>query len=259
MKKTWIVALAMLGAVFSSTSAIADDKMPDPVRIGIEGAYPPFNFIDSSGKVQGFDVDIMNAICAEQKLRCEFVVQDWDGILPGLQAGKYDVVIGVGITEERKKIVDFTGKYWATVCRFVGAKGKDWVYTPEGLKNAVIAVQGGTYPENYVKAELPQSQLKTYQTLDQAFLDMEAGRVDLVFGSNIADLPFLNSEAGKGYEFKGPEYDDPKYFASGVGMAVRKGENKLRDTISEGILKIRDSGQYKQINDKYFPFDVYGQ
>lgn len=259
MKTSWIISLAVVTSMLGVSHAAVADTIPETVRIGIEGAYPPFNSVDNSGKVQGFDVDMMNAICAVQNLKCEFVVQDWDGIIPGLQAGKYDVVIGVGITAERKKLVDFTGKYWATVCRFVGLKDKNWDYTPEGLKSAVIAVQGGTYPENYVKAELPESKMTTYQTLEQAYLDMEAGRVDLVFGSSIAHLNFLDSEKGKAYEFKGPDYSDPKYFADGVGMAIRKDENKLRDTISEGILKIRESGEYKTINDKYFPFDVYGQ
>lgn len=258
MKKS--VISAVLGAALAGLApAVAKDAVPDPVRIGIEGAYPPFNFIDSSGKLQGFDVDIMNAICTEQKLRCEFVMQDWDGVIPGLQAGKFDVIIGMGITDERKKTVDFTDKYWATASKFVGAKGKEWTYTPEGLKGAVIAVQGGAYQEAYVSGELPDSKLKIYQTLDQAYLDMAAGRVDLVFAAAVTQLNFLGSAEGKNYEFKGPDYDDPKYFGNGVGMAVRKGENALRDTISEGIQKTRADGGYKKVNDKYFPFDVYGK
>jgi lysine-arginine-ornithine-binding protein len=254
-----MIFLVLGMALAGLAPASADDRVPDPVRIGIEGAYPPFNFIDSSGKLQGFDVDIMNAICAEQKLRCEFVMQDWDGVIPGLQAGKFDVIIGMGITDERKKVVDFTDKYWATASRFVGPKDKEWTYTAEGLKGAVIAVQGGAYQEAYVSGELPQSTLKIYQTLDQAYLDMEAGRVDLVFAAAITQLNFLGSAEGKDYAFKGPDYDDPKYFGSGVGMAVRKGETALRETISEGIRKTREDGEYKKVNDKYFPFDVYGQ
>lgn len=257
--KRLLIALALIELVAGAWSASAQDKMPNPVRIGIEGAYPPFNFIDSSGELKGFDVDIMNAICAEQKLQCEFVMQDWDGIIPGLQAGKYDVIIGMGITDERKKVVDFTDKYWATASRFVGAKDKEWTYTPEGLKGAVIAVQGGAYQETYVSGELQQSELKIYQTLDQAYLDMAAGRVDLVFAAAITQLNFLGSAEGKDYEFKGPDYNDPKYFGNGVGMAVRKGEDALRTAISEGIRKTRDDGEYKKVNDKYFPFDVYGQ
>ena len=257
--KSSTIFLVLGMALTGLAPASADDRVPDPVRIGIEGAYPPFNFIDSSGKLQGFDVDIMNAICAEQKLRYEFVMQDWDGVIPGLQAGKFDVIIGMGITDERKKVVDFTDKYWATASRFVGPKNKEWTYTAEGLKGAVIAVQGGAYQEAYVSGELPQSTLKFYQTLDQAYLDMEAGRVDLVFAAAITQLNFLGTAEGKDYAFKGPDYDDPKYFGSGVGMAVRKGETALRETISEGIRKTREDGEYKKVNDKYFPFDVYGQ
>lgn len=257
--RTWIISLALAGSVLSVAPTTAQEKLPDPVRIGIEGAYPPFNFMDSSGKVQGFDVDIMNAICAVQNLNCEFVVQDWDGIIPGLQTGKYDVIIGLGMTEERRKAVDFTDKYWATANRFVGAKDKSWEYTPEGLAGVVIGVQGGAWQEAYVVAELPKSTMKTYPTLEQAHLDMKAERVDLVFASTIAQLSFLNSAEGKDYEYKGPEYDDSRYFGEGVGMGIRQGENLLRDTISEGITKIRASGEYTKINDKYFPFDIYGK
>jgi lysine-arginine-ornithine-binding protein len=254
-----LISLAFIGCLLSLTPAAADENMPNPVRIGVEGAYPPFNFIDNSGTIKGFDIDIMNAICAEEKLHCEFVTQDWDGIIPALHAGKYDVIIGIGITEERKKVVDFTSKYWATPSRFIGSKDKSWTYTPEGLKDATIAVQSGAYQEAYVSAELPKSTMKVYRTLDQAYMDVEAGRVDLVFAAAIAHLNFLNSSEGKGYEFKGPDYDDSKYFGDGVGMAVRKGENVLRDTISRGIRKIRENGKYKKINDTYFPFDVYGK
>lgn len=259
MARSWIFSLALMVPLLGLTPAAAQESLPDPVRIGIEGAYPPFNFVDTNGEVQGFDVDIMNAICAAEKIRCEFVIQDWDGIIPGLQVGKYDVIIGLGITEERKKAVDFTAKYWATGNRFVGRKDKEWDYTPEGLDGVVIGVQGGAWQEAYVKAELPQSVMRSYQTLEQAYLDMEAGRVDLVFSDTVLLFDFLNSDRGKDYEFKGPEYDDPKYFGTGVGMGIRKGENLLRDTISSGIRKVRESGEYKKINEKYFPFDIYGE
>lgn len=256
---TWMM-LAATAMTVSLPMALADTaKVPDQVRIGIEGAYPPFNYRDAAGNVVGFDVDVMNAICARKKLNCTFVLQDWDGIIPGLLVGKYDVIIGIGITEERKKKVDFTDKYWATASRFVGRADKSWDYTAEGLKGAVIGFQSGAYQETYAKDKFTQSELKGYQTLEQAYLDLAAGRIDLVFAAAIAELNFLNSPDGKGYEHKGPDFDDPDYFGVGVGMAIRQGETGVRDVINEGIREIRADGEYKKINDKYFPFDVYGK
>ena len=250
-----VVAAALVFGMI--TPATAQD-VPDPVRIGIEGAYPPFNFVDSAGNLGGFDYDIMSAICEAQDLSCEFVVQAWDGIMPGLLSGKYDLIIGMGITEERKKTVDFTGKYWTTASRFVGAKDAEYEYTPDGLDGVSIGIQRGAFQENYVNEVLVNSIPKVYGTLDEAYLDLQAGRVDLVFASGITHLTFLDSDEGASYAFKGPDYSDPAYFGDGVGMAVRQGEEALRDTISEGILEIRSNGQYAEINETYFPFDIYG-
>ena len=129
MKKlfTAIIATAALGLLSSGVSA-------QTVRIGTEGAYPPFNSIDSSGNLIGFDIDIANALCEAAKISCEFVVQDWDGMIPGLLAKKYDAIIAsMSITEERKKKVDFTGKYYNTPAKFVAPVGKNYDVTPEGL------------------------------------------------------------------------------------------------------------------------------
>ena len=119
MKKLFsaIIATAALGLLAGGVSA-------QTVRIGTEGAYPPFNSIDSSGNLVGFDIDIANALCEAAKIQCEFVVQDWDGMIPGLLAKKYDAIIAsMSITEERKKKVDFTGKYYNSAAKFIAPVG----------------------------------------------------------------------------------------------------------------------------------------
>ncbi len=163
MKKlfTAVIAAAVFGLVAGGASA-HDTKN---VRIGTEGAYPPFNSIDSSGKLIGFDIDIANALCEAAHFKCEFVVQDWDGMIPGLLAKKYDAIIAsMSITEERKKKVDFTGKYYNTPAKFIAPKGKNLTVTPDGLKGMSVAVQRATTHENFLRDNFPGLDIRVYAT-----------------------------------------------------------------------------------------------
>ena len=142
--------LAMFAALaLAAGTAAADMKK---VTLGTEGAYPPFNWIDENGELQGFDIDIGNALCAAAKLDCTWAVQDWDGIIPGLLAKKYDAIIAsMSITEERKKKVDFTGKYYTTPAKFVRMKGSDIEISDEGLEGKAVGVQRATIHENFLR------------------------------------------------------------------------------------------------------------
>ncbi|SLN39409.1 ABC transporter substrate-binding protein [Oceanibacterium hippocampi] len=258
-----VAAVAAIGVL--ATSALAADMQK--VRIGTEGAYPPFNYIDSDGKLVGFDIDIAKALCVAAKFDCEFVVQDWDGIIPGLIAKKYDAIIAsMSITEERKEKVDFTGKYYSTPAKFVGAKSMK-VDIPEGtdagnkaLAGKAIGVQRATIHENFLRDNFPDADIKVYATQDEANLDLANGRLDLVMADSMAlKEGLLNTEDGKDFEFKGPDYNEPKWHGLGAGIAIRKGEDALRESLDKAIATIRADGTYQKINDKYFDFDVYGK
>ena len=251
-----IAAAVALAFVAGSASA---DMMK--VRIGTEGAYPPFNYIDTDGKLQGFDVDIANALCSAAKYDCEFVVQDWDGIIPGLIAKKYDAIIAsMSITEERKQKVDFTDKYYNTPAKFIAKEGMNFDISPEGLKGKSVGVQRATIHENFLRDNFPGMDIRVYATQDEANADLVSGRVDLVMADSVALLEgFLKTDQGKGFEFVGPDYNDPKWHGDGAGIAVRKGEDDLRMGLNKAIAQIRKDGTYKKINDKYFDFDVYGK
>ena len=257
MKKlfTAVLALAALGLVAGSASA-----QMKKVRIGTEGAYPPFNSIDSDGKLVGFDIDIANALCKAANFDCEFVVQDWDGMIPGLLAKKYDAIIAsMSITEERKKKVDFTAKYYNTPAKFVAPKGKNLTVTPEGLKGMSVAVQRATTHENFLRDNFPGLDIRVYATQDEANADLVAGRVDLGHADSVALMEgFINTDAGKGFEFIGPDYNVPEWHGTGAGIAVRKGSDELRMAFDKAIDEIRADGTYKKINAMYFDFDVFG-
>lgn len=232
------------------------------VRMGTEGAYPPFNYIDKDGKLQGFDVEIGNALCQAMKVECEWVKQDWDGIIPGLLAKKYDTIIAsMSITEERRKKVDFTAKYYQTPAKFVRMKGSGIEISRDGLKGKAVGVQRATVHENFLRDNYGDIiDIKAYATQDEANLDFTAGRVDLLLADSVAlDDGFLSTPAGKGAEFVGPNFTEPKWFGDGSGIAVRKGEAELLAMLNKAIEQIRADGTYKRINDRYFDFDVYGE
>ncbi len=259
MRKVLLISL-MIGALLAAAPAMGGDI--ESVRIGTEGAYPPFNMIDANGELQGFDVDIAKALCEAADVECTFVVQDWDGMIPGLMAKKYDAIIAsMAITEERQKKVAFTEKYYMTPAKFVAKKGSGYEITPEGLKGKTVGVQRATTHENFVRDNFGDTvTIKSYATQDEANMDLVSGRVDLVIADSVVLLEgFLNTDAGKDYEFIGPGFTDEEWYGEGIGIAVRKEDTDLVALFNDAIQKIRKSGVYKKINDKYFDFDVYGK
>ncbi|WDZ81937.1 transporter substrate-binding domain-containing protein (plasmid) [Ensifer adhaerens] len=236
--------------------ALAEDLT---IRWGTEAGYKPFMYKTEDGELAGFDYDMGNAICEELKAKCSWVEQDWDGLIPALQAGKYDAILAsMSITEERKRVVDFTAKYYKIPYRFVGHT--DGELTPDQLAGKTVGVQSGTVTQVYLERVMPDVIVKTYPTQDQVWLDLAAGRIDAGFANVIvAEDSFLSKEEGKDFDFFGPDYTVSKYFGDGTGIALRKTDTELRDAISDAIAKLRQDGTYAKINARYFPFDVYGK
>jgi arginine/ornithine transport system substrate-binding protein len=250
-------AAASLVALFIASNADAQGKK---LRIGVEGAYPPFSEIDTTGKLKGFDIDITNALCAQMKRECELVQLAFDGMIPALQSRKIDAVIAsMSITDERRKAVEFSNKYYKTPARFVLKAGSKLDLTPAGLKGKRIGVQRSTTHDRYIADLYKDAQIVRYTKQDEVFLDLASGRLDAAFLDSIAaDIGFLKKPAGKGFAFAGPEIEDRKYFGDGAGVALRKSDTALRDEFNAAIVALRSNGTYKTIQDKYFDFDVYG-
>jgi arginine/ornithine transport system substrate-binding protein len=257
MNRIIALVLAIAAASLFASSVEAQNKK---LRIGVEGAYPPFSEIDPSGKLKGFDIDITNALCVQMKRDCELVQLAFDGMIPALQSRKIDAVIAsMSITDERRKAVEFSNKYYRTPARFVVKAGSKIELTPAGLKGKRIGVQRSTTHDRYIADVYKDAQIVRYTKQDEVFLDLASGRLDAAFLDSIAaDIGFLKKPAGKGFAFAGPEIEDRKYFGDGAGVALRKADTALRDEFNAAIAALRSNGTYKTIQDRYFDFDVYG-
>jgi polar amino acid transport system substrate-binding protein len=253
------IALAVSAAAFALSIGVAsaEDKV---LKIGTEGAYPPFNNLTSDGKLVGFDVDIAQALCDEMKVKCEFVAQDWDGIIPALQAGKFDAIVAsMSITAERAEKVDFTNKYYNTPPAIVAPKDSDIKgVTKEDLAGKTVGVQASTTHFNYATATYTDSTIKPYPTAQEYQLDLANGRLDAANDDIVVLQQWLDSPDGACCKLVGAIKPDVKIHGPGAGIAVRKGETDLVKQFNTAIDAIRANGKYKEINDKYFKFDVFG-
>jgi arginine/ornithine transport system substrate-binding protein len=248
----------LIAVFFLSFNVVA--KEWENIRIGVEGAYPPFSKTEADGTVTGFDIDIANALCAQMKAKCTLVKQDWDGIIPALMARKFDAIIAtMDITEERKKKIAFSEKYQHIPARFVALKGTDYQATKAFMKGKKIGVQRATTMDLYISDNFPSAKIKRYGSADEAYLDLKASRLDYVMADSAAIFGgLLAKDGGDKFEFVGPKLNDPKWFGEGAGIAIRKQNKDLAKQFNAAIKAIRADGTYKTIQDKYFSFDVYG-
>jgi arginine/ornithine transport system substrate-binding protein len=257
MKK--LVLLGALALSMLSMQAFAEGK---PMTIGIEAAYPPFASKAPDGSIVGFDYDIGNALCEEMKVKCTWVEQEFDGLIPALKVRKIDAILSsMSITDDRKKSVDFTNRYYLTPARLVLKEGTTVSDSLDELKGKKIGVQRGSIHDRFAKEVLAPkgATVVPYSSQNEIYLDVEAGRLDgTVADATLLQEGFLDTAAGKGYAFTGPAFTDSKYFGDGIGIAVRKGDKENLDRINAAITAIRANGKYKAIQDKYFNFDIYG-
>jgi polar amino acid transport system substrate-binding protein len=256
LNPTRIFAAASIAAMslFASSAMAEGEKYV----IGTDSTYPPFEFVDASGTIQGFDIDITKALCAEMKAECSFVSTDWDGIIPALNAKKFDMIVSsMSITPERLKLVDFSNKYYNTPPAV--AVPKDSTITDvAGLKGKTIGAQTSTTHANYAEKHLADTELKLYPTADEYKLDISSGRIDAAIDDVVVLSEWLKSEAGACCKILTTLPVDKEINGEGAGIAVRQGD-PLKDKLNAAIAAIRANGKYKEIQDKYFDFNVYGE
>jgi octopine/nopaline transport system substrate-binding protein len=270
-------ALAVIAATLAGGVATAQDRV---VKIATEGAYAPWNFTGAGGKLEGFDIDLANELCTRIKIKCEIVAQDWDGIIPALQAKKYDAIMaGMSITNERKQVIDFAGPYADSPNGYLVAKdspiakmpGTGQTYNlvsqqPEAekaieatkplLKGKTIGVQVSTthpvFAEKYLKGT---AEIREYKTTEAHDLDLLAGRIDAVLADATAIIGTLDKPEFKDYTLVGPAITGDIQ-GDGVGIGLRKEDAELKQKLNEAIRAATQDGTIQKLSMKWFKIDI---
>ncbi len=252
------------------------------MKIATEGAFPPWNAVDSSGKAVGFDIDVGMALCERAKLSCEFVTQDWDGIIPGLSVGKYAAIMaGMSITEKRKQVIAFSQPYAVTSNYFVMSKSLNLPATDAGaridlgtedaasqavlaelktqLKGRTIGVQRSTNAEAFVRQYFGDTvDVRSYDTQDNLNLDLVAGRIDGGLADYSVWKVFLDSKDAASAALFGPRISGG-LFGPGVGIGLRKDDTALAVKFNEAIESARVDGTLSKLSVKWFGTDLSSQ
>ena len=251
MKKVFL-ALSALTLCMAAGTAFA--KEYKELRFGVDPSYAPFESKAADGSLVGFDIDLGNAICAELKVKCEWVESDFDGMIPGLKAKKFDGVISsMTVTPAREKVIDFSDELFSGPTSLVFKKGSGLDATPESLKGKTVGYEQGTIQEAYAKAVLDKAGVKTqaYANQDQVYADLISGRLDASVQDMLqAELGFLKSPQGAGYEISAA-IDDP-LLPSKTAVGINKGNQALQTLLNKGIKALHDDGTYAKIQQKHF-------
>lgn len=255
LRKILTIAVTMLTIVMSfvGTDANAQDKL----KLATEGTYPPWNYRDTSGKLVGWDIEIGYALCERMKAQCEFVAQEWDGIIPGLNAKKFDLIVAsMGITAKRKEQVAFSNRYKDTISTFVAKKGVFKDTSVETLAGKRIGVQRGSIQHDYLTKTYTKSDIVIYDKTTDVELDLLADRVDLMLQNKLTSFSgFFKKPEASAYEFVGADLKGG-LLGEGSGIAMRKEDDQLRERVNKALAEIIADGTYEKISTKYFPFKL---
>lgn len=277
LARTLFASCGLALAALCASPAMAQSKR---LKIATEGAYAPWNFSEPSGKLAGFDVELANDLCRRINAQCEIVAQDWDGIIPGLNVGKYDAIVAaMSVTEKRKEAVAFTRPYAGMPAYFGVLKTNPLAKSlPMGnlfsldasdaevkaaidrvrasLRGKIIGVQGSTtlanFMDKYMKGE---AQVREYKTAEQILIDLEAGRIDASLNSRSYWDPLLEKPEGQNLALVGPGFTGG-VFGAGVAIAVRKSDGELRKVLDSAIGDAVTDGTIKRFSEKWFKIDI---
>ncbi len=277
MKLFKALSLGLLASALAMGGAAAQEKT---VKIATEGAYAPWNFTGAGGKLEGYEIDLANELCGRMKVKCEIVAQDWDGIIPALNAKKYDAIMaGMNITDKRLEVISFSLPYAATPHGFGVMKDSplaklagtgttvSFEKDPEGAKKAIeawkpllkgktIGVQGSTVNSQFLETYLKDTiEIREYKTTEQHDLDLSAGRIDAIFAGHGALKATQEKPEFKDYVMVGPSITGG-LLGAGVGVGLRQGDAELKKSFDEAIQGAIKDGTIKKLSEKWFKIDT---
>ena len=270
--------LSMMAISLLSLATLANART---IKIGTEGAYPPWNNLNTAGELEGAEIDFGNEACKRMGVECEWVTQDWDGIIPALLNGKYDIIIaGMSITEERKEKVNFTNGYMTDGARFAvlkgsglenmtvagmdkvnlnGAGGKEQAAIGQlnaAMEGKTVCVQSATIHQNYIEKHMAGVvDIKLYQSVDDTNLDLIAGRCDAILADVGSTIDYMATDVGANVAFTGPTFSGG-VFGDGVGGAVRKEDFFILDMWNSAIAEMIADGSLSEITKEWFGRDI---
>lgn len=252
-------------ALLAGSAALALNLVSGPaaaegtLRIATEGTYFPWSYVDDKGELTGWDVDIANELCARLEVECEINAQEWEGIIPGLVAGKYDLIVAsMSMTPARRERVEFSRKYKESISRFVAKAGSITDTSPEGMKGKRIGVQKGSSQDQWLVASGydKTAEIVYYENTQGPELDLVSGRIDAMIGNQMTYyVNFLKRDEAKGFDFVGEEYKGG-VLGEGNAIAMRKGEPELKAKVDAVLDAMLADGTYDAISAKYFPFPL---
>jgi octopine/nopaline transport system substrate-binding protein len=280
MKLATKIGLAAMSLVLVLGAAHAQEKKWETVRIATEGAYAPWNFTGAGGKLEGFEIDIANDLCGRMKVKCEIVAQDWDGIIPALNAKKYDAIMaGMSITDERKKVIEFSRAYANSPNGYLVPKNSPLAQMPGTgqafslsteqaqaekaieatkplLKGKTVGVQGSTthaaFADKYLKGV---AEIREYKTTEAHDLDLAAGRIDAVLADATAIIGTLEKPEFKDFAMVGPSITGG-LLGQGVGVGLRKEDADLKKMFDDAIQAAIKDGTVQKLSQKWFKIDA---
>ncbi|WP_151992746.1 arginine ABC transporter substrate-binding protein ArtJ [Buttiauxella massiliensis] len=241
--KKFILAAMFATAAFNVTAA-------DKINFGSSATYPPFESLDANNQIVGFDIDLAKALCKQMQAECTFTNHAFDSLIPSLKFRKYDAVIsGMDITPERSKQVSFTTPYYANSAVVIAKKGAFKSF--EELKGKRIGMENGTTHQKYLQDKHPEIKTVSYDSYQNAIIDLKNGRIDGVFGDTAVVNEWLKTNPQLGTV--GEHVTDAEYFGTGLGIAVRPDNQVLLTKLNTALAAIKADGTYKKISDQWFP------
>lgn len=228
-------------------SAATDSANTAPkIRIATETSFKPFSYLDTQGNPIGFEIDLANALCAQMQADCQIIAQDWDSLIPGLNAQKFDAIMsGMSATEERKQVVDFSEPYFNNFLVLVAKKDNPSDISQVDGKS--VAVQQATVASEYLAKNYPKADVRIYDKQVNAYLDLTSGRVEFMLSDIGPMSDWLSTENGQGFAVKGAPIDiDDK-----VAIALRK-DDPLKEQFNAALAALKQNGEYDKLVAQYF-------